>query len=122
MCWHSARRQVCRLLGDIIVLPVVPYHSSAEFPPPQLCWQKELSEHSLVCFQQVRWISQQRGFKLTCLLCLKQMKVLLNKSLYERSYGSTNGGIGREAWRYKLAKPSSGTVASGTHCCPEIYK
>lgn len=68
MCWHSARRQVCRLLGDIIVLPVVPYHSSAEFPPPQLCWQKELSEHSLVYFQQVRWISQQRGFKLTCAL------------------------------------------------------
>lgn len=99
------------------------YHSSScflpllcwEFPPPQLCWQKELSEHSLVCFQQVRWISQQRAFKPTCSLCLKQMKVLLNKPFYQLSYGSSNCSIRGEACGYKLATPSSGTVTSATH-------
>lgn len=106
------------------------YHSSSslpllcrEFPPPRLCWQKELSEHSLVCFQQVRWISQQRGFKPTCSLCLKQMKVLLNKPFYQLGYGSSNGSMGGEAWRYKLAKKPPLQVAQLhlVHTCSEIY-
>lgn len=87
-----------------------------EHPPLQLCWQKELSERSLVCFQQGRWISQQRGFKPTCSLCLKQMKVLLNKPFYQQSHGSSNCSIKGVACRCKLAKSSNVTVRSGTRC------
>lgn len=98
-----------------IVLPVVSYHSSAESFHPRSCWQKELSECSLACFQQVRRISQQREFKTTCSLCLKQTKVLSNKPFYQQSYSSSTYSIKGAACRCKLAKSSNGTVRSGTH-------
>lgn len=115
MLWHSARRQVCRsvtlLFFQLFLTAPLPRAST-----PTALLAEGIKWALPRVLPTVRWISQPRGFKPTCSLCLKQKKELLNKPFYQQRCGSSNRSIKGVMCRCKLAKSSNGAGRSVTPC------